>query len=159
MIQLAMPSHRPVAVYAQSVAAALLTRLGYQLAVPQDATLPFDLIASRDPHLRLWETIQVKQASRGGVVGLRRGDKGRGCNRYRAGDFDLLAVVDLDAGVYLIPYRAIQHLRSQVCVRDTAFGCYRVAGPMPIPHAAPLVHRVAPIPEPEQLPLFAVRVA
>lgn len=128
MVPLLSDVPRAVGVYAQSFGAAVLTRLGYQLAVPMDATLPFDLLASRD--LRSWLTIQIKQASRDGAVGLRRGDKRAGCKSYVAGDFDALLVVDLVTGSYLIPYAAIQRYRSRVCVRDSRFAEFRVCGPM-----------------------------
>jgi hypothetical protein len=150
---------RPVAVFAQSLAAAVLTRLGYQLAVPQDATLPFDLLGSRDPNLRMWESFQVKQSSRSGVVGLRRGDKRPGCKRYVSGDFDVLIVVDLEGGTYLIPYRAIQHLRTQVCVRDIAYRQYRVAEPLCWTTPELSVHQSLSRREAEQLSLFVVRAA
>jgi hypothetical protein len=159
MLQLLASPHRPVAVFAQSVAAAVLTKMGYQLAMPSDATLPVDLLGSRDPELRTWQKFQVKQASASGVVGLRRGDKGPGCKVYRAGDFDVLVVVDLTAGVFLIPYRAIQHLRSQVCVRDPLYHAYRVMGPVPDIQAAPLVHRVPVHQDCEQIHLFPARIA
>lgn len=142
MVPLLSDAPRAVGVYAQSVGAAVLTRLGYQLATPMDATLPFDLLASRD--MRSWLTIQIKQAGRDGSVGLRRGDKKAGCKSYVAGDFDALLVVDLVAGAFLIPYAAIQRYRSRVCVRDSRFAEFRVAGPLAEGRRAD--HRGAPVP-------------
>lgn len=146
----------PVGVYAQLLGAAVLSQLGYQLATPLDATLPYDLLGTLDPEMRAWSKIQIKQASRSGTVGLRRGDKRRGCKSYRAGDFDLLLVVDRMAGVYVIPYRAIQYHRSQVCVRDVAFRAYRVTEP----HGDLAVTHVAlPTPAPVQLSLLPALAA
>ncbi len=155
MIPFLSDAPRAVGIYAQSLGAAVLTRLGYQLATPMDATLPFDLLASRDGALHSWTKVQVKQASRDGTVGLRRGDKRAGCKSYVAGDFDVLLVVDRGAGSFLIPYSEIQRYRSRVCVRDVRFSRFRVAGPLPEAHA-PLI---AEAPTQVQLPLFPARAA
>ena len=156
MVPLLSDAPRPVGVYAQSVAA-VLTRLGYQLATPMDATLPFDMLASRD--MRTWLTIQVKQAGRDGTVGLRRGDKKAGCKSYVAGDFDALLVVDLLAGVFLIPYAAIQHYRSSVCARDSRFAEFRVAGLLGDARTTFAGTATVPLTMPVQLPLFPAKAA
>src|SRR5688500_13591744 len=115
MVPVLSDAPRAVGVYAQSLGAAMLTRLGYQLAMPMDPTLPFDLLASRDGALHSWIKVQVKQASRDGTVSQRRGDKRAGCKSYVSGDFDLLLVVHMSVGSFLIPDSSIQRYRSRVC--------------------------------------------
>lgn len=141
-------------IHAQAVGVAALTQLGYQLAPPLDTRLPFDYLACRvGGRLAHWEKVQVKGASSAGVVSLRRGDKKPG-QRYLAGDFDLLLVVDRDQ-IYLIPYSAVQHFRSRFCVRDPAFGRFRlVPGCEPATDARPVPARRRARSCSETLPLF-----
>jgi hypothetical protein len=149
---------RPLGVGAYGAAIAVLTELGFQVCVPLDPSLPFDLLASCDGALQHWVKVQVKGANKRGTIALRRGDKRAGCRRYVSGDFDLLVVVDPLTGTYVIPYAAIQHRRSQVCVRDWNYQCYRVT-PAPgrvaprLPLAALTTAKAAP--RSEQIPLFA----
>ena len=149
------PAPAAVGVFAQATAEVVLTRMGFQLALPRDACLAFDLLVSRDGALSQWYKVQVKQASRGGTVGLRRGSKRRGCPSYVAGDFDLLVVVDDGSGTFVIPYLAIQRRTSRVCVRTAPFVRYRVASPTgEVAFKASLAAALAVGPEPEQLCLF-----
>ena len=130
MVPMIAPCPRPLGIHALGIASAVLTRLGFHLADPFDGRLAFDLLASNDPGLRLWYKIQVKQSSKTGWVSLRRGDKRRGCRRYIAGDFDYLVAVDDECGTFLVPFAAIQHCRSRVCLRGATYARYRVAGPL-----------------------------
>lgn len=130
MLPVAPVFPHPLGVGAVGIAAAVLSKLGYQIADPFDHRLAFDLLASNDPGLRTWYKIQVKQVGAGGWVSLRRGDKRHGCKRYVSGDFDFLVAVDDEYGTYAVPYAVIQHCRSRVCLRNGAYACYRLAGPI-----------------------------
>lgn len=150
---------RSIGVFPQQLGAAVLSRLGFQLADPHDRTLPFDLLASRDGPMRSWSKIQIKGASKDGSVSLRRGDKRAGCTRYVAGDFDYLLVVDAGAGVFLIPYHLVQRYRSRVCVRDIRFHPYRVAAALGDVCVSDALADHTPMAESNQLWLFPSRAA
>lgn len=154
MLKVLGDAPRAVGIYAQSLGAALLTELGFQLATPLDASLPYDLLASRDGEMKSWSKIQIKQASRDGSVGLRRGDKRAGCKSYVSGDFDYLLVVDLGAAVFLLRYSEIQSYRSGVCVRDLRFQGYRVTDSLMAVRNTALPPAVATVEQQPQLQLF-----
>jgi hypothetical protein len=94
---------------------------GWECAVPVHHANGYDFVVNDGEG---WRTVQVKSAFTGKAgtkknpcrtVSLRRCNE-KGTRAYADGDFDLLYVYDSRDAAWLIPWRNVSHIKSQIVV-------------------------------------------